>query len=245
MIRIKSIILCAGYATRLHPLTLDMPKPLLDIQGKPIIEHIISKIEEIDELDTIFIITNDRFFSKFEEWAHGFSCKKEIEIVNDNTNSNDDRLGAMGDIQFVIDNKKIDDDLMVIAGDNLFEFSLKDVMSLFKDSPVIALYDVGSVELAKKYGIVTIDSSGKIINFVEKPAEPESTLSSTGVYLYPKDTVKMISEFLSEGGSQDKTGSFLEWLYKKKAVYCYTSKEKWYDIGSFEELERARSEYNG
>lgn len=243
----KAILLAAGYATRLYPLTNNKPKPLLEVAGKPIIEHIISKISQIREVDKIFVVTNDKFFKNFQQWLDDFSSDKQIKIVNDNTLSNEDRLGAIGDINFVIEKEKIDDDLLVVAGDNLFEFSLADVVKLFKTkkSPAIALYDVKSRELAKKYGIVTIDPANKIIRFVEKPEKPESTLSSTGVYLYPKDTLNMISSYLGEGGSQDKTGSFLEWLYKRKDIYCYISKERWYDIGSFEELERARNEYNG
>ncbi len=243
----KAIVLAAGYATRLYPLTKDNPKPLLEVGKKPIIEYIISKIEEIHDIDRIVIITNNKFFPNFDEWAKKYSCSKQIKVINDNTKSNEDRLGAIGDIKFVIDKEKIDDDILVIAGDNLFEFSLTKMVDLFKKkkSPVIALYDVQSKELAKKYGIVTTDSNNKIINFVEKPANPESTLASTGVYLFPKNTLKLISEYLANRGSQDKTGSFLEWLYKKKDIYCCTFKEKWYDIGSFEELERARKEYNG
>ena len=241
----KAILLCAGYATRLYPLTKDRPKPLLDVAGKPIAEQIISKMETIDEIDEVFIITNNKFFSHFDKWAKKVNCGKKIKVINDNTTSNEDRLGAMGDINFVIEKEAIGDDLLIVAGDNLFEFPLSDVFAMFdeKKSPVIALYDVGSTDLAKKYGIVTVDDKNKIINFVEKPEKPESTLSSTGVYIYPKETVKLISKYMKEGGSKDKTGSFLEWLYKQEEIYCYISKDKWYDIGSFEELERARKEY--
>jgi len=242
---IKAIVLSAGYATRLYPLTKDKPKPLLEVAGKPIIEHIISKAEHIQEIDAIFVVTNNKFFLNFQRWANTVSCSKKIKVINDNTKSNEDRIGAIGDVKFAIEHENIEDDLLIVAGDNLFEFSLIDIVKLFKKkkNPVIALYDVKSYELAKKYGIVTVDTNKKVINFVEKPAKPESALSSTGVYLFPKDTLRYIFEYLGQGGSKDKTGSFLEWLYKRKDIYCYISKERWYDIGSFEELERARKEY--
>ena len=136
---------------------------------------------------------------------------------------------------------------MIIAGDNLFEFSLSKLINIFKEKnkSVIALYDVKDKKLAKEYGIVGIDKNNKLIGFEEKPAEPRSTLASTGVYLYPQNIVKLISQYIKEGNSPDKTGSFLVWLYKKRDVYCYTSKKRWYDIGSFEQLEEARKEYKG
>lgn len=240
----KAILLCAGYATRLYPLTKDKPKPLLEVGEKPIIEYIIRSLEEIPELKEVFIVTNDIFFGHFEKWLENFNSAKKIKIVNDRTRSNEDRLGAVGDINFVIDKEKIDDDILVIAGDNLFELSLNDVTNLFKKkkNSVIALYDVRDTELAKKYGIVAIDKDSKIIHFEEKPEKPKSTLASTGIYLYTKDTLKDIEEYIKKRNNADKPGSFLEWLYKRKDIYCFVSKKRWYDIGSFEQLEEARKQ---
>jgi len=242
----KSIVLAAGYATRLYPLTLNKPKPLLEIAEKPMVEHILSKIEEVDDVDEIFIVTNDKFYNNFVEWLKGYSSNKKIKIVNDMTKSNEDRLGSIGDVSFVIEKEDINDDTLVIAGDNLFEFSLKDVVNVFKKrkTTVVALYDVNDFELAKKYGIVSIDKNNKIIDFKEKPKKPESTLASTGVYIYPRNILKFIVEYAGKGES-DKTGNFLEWLYKKKDIYCYISDKRWYDIGSFEQLEEAKKEFMG
>jgi glucose-1-phosphate thymidylyltransferase len=241
----KAIILGAGYATRLYPLTKDKPKPLLEVKGKPIIEHIIAKIAEIELVDEVLIVTNDKFFRHFLEWNSSFSSSKKITIVNDRTTSNEDRLGSLGDIRYVLENMHIGDDIMVIAGDNLFEFSLNPLIDLYseKKGPIVALYDVGDPELAKLYGIVSIDSDSKIIDFQEKPDKPRSTLSSTGIYVYPKDTAEKLVSFTKDHDA-DKAGSFLEWLYKKQDIFCCVTQENWFDIGSLEQLEKARKEFS-
>ncbi|MBS3135838.1 nucleotidyltransferase family protein [Candidatus Woesearchaeota archaeon] len=242
----KAVILAAGYATRLYPLTKNTPKPLLNIRGKPILEYILDKLEEVKEVDEVFIITNRKFFMNFLKWHSGFKYKKKITIVNDQTDSNENRLGSLGDIKFVIENMKITDDLMVIAGDNLFEFSIKPMMELFKKrkSAIVALYDVKDMELATLYGIVTVDKNGKIVDFEEKPKNPKSTLASTGVYIYPKATARKLIEF-SKSHDADKAGNFLEWLYKKEGIYCHITSKRWFDIGSLEQLKHADKEFAG
>lgn len=238
--------MAAGYATRLYPLTENMPKPLLKVGEKSIIEHIIDKLDKSDVIDKIYIVTNGKFEKHFTEWANKFDAIKPIEIVNDNTKTNEDRLGALGDINYVIDTKKINSDLIVIAGDNIFEFSLMDIINLFEKikSSIIAVYDVNDFELAKKYGVVGVKNN-IVVNFEEKPAEPKSTLISTGIYLFPKKIIKLIKEYISEGNNPDKTGSFIEWLYKRDKVYAYVTHEPWYDIGDKEQLSRVREYYKG
>ena len=239
-----AIILAAGYATRLHPLTKDKPKPLLDVAGKPIIEHIMEKLGQIGDLDKIFIVTNDRFEKHFSEWLKDFDAKKPVEIINDRTSSNDDRLGALGDIHFAVTNKEIDDDIIAIAGDNLFELSLTDVYNFFKKrkSNVIVLHDVKDLELAKHYGIVEV-SDELVVNFEEKPISPKSTLASTGIYMFPKKTIELIKKYIAQGNNPDKTGNFIEWLHKREKVYSYITDKKWYDIGNLEQLEKANKHY--
>jgi glucose-1-phosphate thymidylyltransferase len=165
--------------------------------------------------------------------------------VNDRTKSNEDRLGSLGDIKYVVENMKVIDDVIIIAGDNLFEFSLDPIYSLYakKRKAAIALYDVQDMELAKHYGIVGIDSNNKIISFEEKPSKPKSTLSSTGVYIYPYSTIKQLIHFVENHGKMDKAGDFLEWLYKQDDVYCFVSNEKWYDIGTLDQLNKADKEF--
>ena len=239
-----AIILAAGYATRLYPLTENAPKPLLNVGGKPIIEHIIGKLSQVNSVNKIYIVTNDKFEQHFRKWLGNFDANKPIEVINDGTKSNEDRLGALGDIHHAISSKNIGNDLIVVAGDNLFEMSLADVANFFKKkkSNVIVLHDVKDAELAKHYGIVEL-KDGLIVNFEEKPMRPKSTLASTGIYFFPKKTIELIKKYVAQGNNTDKTGSFVEWLHKRDAVHAYVTDQKWYDIGSIEQLEKANKYY--
>lgn len=242
----KAIVLAAGYAVRLRPLTLNRPKPLLEVAGKSIIEYAINKLEELEIVDKIYIITNDKFSQNFGDWLINFNSKKPIEIVNDGTKSNDDRLGALGDIHYILNTKKISEDIIVIASDNIFDFSLQDVTNLFTKikSNIIVLHDVKDLELAKKYGVVAVEKN-VVVSFEEKPIRPRSTLISTGIYIFPKKTLPLIKEYVDQGNNPDKTGDFIGWLYKKDEVYSYSTDQVWYDIGSFEQLEKANKHYKG
>ena len=244
MIKIEAIILAAGYATRLYPLTENTPKPLLAVAGKPIIEHIVEKLEHITLINRIYVITNGKFEQHFKNWLAGFESGKAIEIINDGTNNNEDRLGALGDINFIINLKGIDDDFLVVAGDNLFEMPLSDVVNFFKKrkSNVIVLHDVLDFELAKHYGIVEV-RNGIVANFEEKPKSPKSTLASTGIYMFPKKTVELIKKYVAQGNNADKTGNFIEWLHKRDNVLSYVTDKRWYDIGTVEQLKKADREY--
>ena len=241
-----SIILVAGYATRLHPLTENTPKSLLKVAGKPIIEYIIGKLEELEIIDKIYIVTNDKFEKNFNEWLHNFNAKKSIEVINDGTKSNKGRLGALGDIHYTIKTKNIDDDIIIIAGDNLFELSLHEVVDIFqkKEHNVIVLHDVKDLGLAKNYGVVKVENN-IVVNFEEKPLKPKSTLVSTGIYLFPKKTLPLIKKYINQGNNPDKSGSFIEWLHKRDKVYAYVTDKAWYDIGSFEQLEEANKHFKG
>lgn len=242
-----AIILAAGYAIRLHPLTLNTPKPLLNVAGKPIIEHIIRKLEKVSAINKIYVVTNSKFENHFKEWLRSFNANNPIEIVNDGTVSNDTRLGALGDIHYAIVSKNIENDFIVVAGDNLFELSLDEVAAFFKkkQSNVIVLHDVRDTELARHYGVVEVDSRNVVVNFEEKPLSPKSTLASTGIYLFPKRTIELIKKYIDQGNSPDKTGNFIEWLHKRDIVHSYITDKKWFDIGSFEQLDKANKYYRG
>jgi len=241
-----AIVLAAGYATRLRPLTENTPKPLLKVAGKPIIEHLIKKLENISEIGKIYVVTNNKFEKHFRDWLKDLDASKPIEIINDGSKSNADRLGALGDIHFVINEKKIINDFIVVAGDNLFELSLLDVYNYFKKKKtnVIVLHDVEDWELAKHYGIVEVQNS-IVVNFEEKPVSPKSTLASTGIYLFPKKTIELIKKYIAQGNNPDKTGSFIEWLHKRDKVHSYVTDKRWYDIGNLEQLEKANKYYKG
>ncbi|MBW2968117.1 nucleotidyltransferase family protein [Candidatus Woesearchaeota archaeon] len=239
----KAVILAAGYATRLYPLTLNTPKPLLEVGKKRMVEHIIHKLEEIDELDEIHVVTNDKFYKNFLEWRREFPSRVNIFIHNDGTLTNEDRLGALGDLHFAIDKGGIDDDVIVVGGDNLFDFSLLGMVSLFraKKAPVVAARDLGDKSLlAKKFGTIEPDADNKILTFEEKPEEPKSSLAATAIYLYTADDIKELEKMKAAGNIPDNSGEFIAHLMKLKDTYCYPFSEHWYDVGGHEQLEEAR-----
>lgn len=242
--KIKAIIPAAGYATRLYPLTKNKPKALLDVKGKPIIEHIIKKVLELD-VNEIFIVTNARFHPKFLEWKKGFLCKVPLKLINDGTLTNETRLGQIGDIMLVMEKAKIDEDLIIVAGDNLFNFSLKPIYDFFmkKRTVVNGLYDVKSLDMAKQLGTAILDKNNKIIDFEEKSPKPKSTLASTGIYLIPKENIKLYSEYIDNGNPPDKMGYFMIWLMKNYELFGFVYKEKWFDIGWSEALEKTKKEF--
>ncbi len=240
----KAIILAAGYATRLYPLTLNKPKPLLPVAGKPIIEYILEKLALIEEIDKIYVVTNQKFITHFERWKEKFKISKEIKVLNDNTLSDEDKLGAIGDLKFVIEKEKLNDDLFVVGGDNLFQFDLLKFIDFFKKKgTVVALRDVKDKELAKKYGIVKLDTDSRIINFQEKPVAPTTTLAAICMYLFSQAELKQVKEYLKEGNNPDAPGYYIQWLHKKTAVYGFIFSEKWYDIGDLTQYKQANSSF--
>ena len=244
----KALILAAGYATRLYPLTLNQPKPLLKVGGKPIIEYILDKINPIEEIDIIYVVTNHKFKGHFDEWLSGYDSEKEIKIIDDGTLSNDDRLGAIGDINFVVKNERLDDDLIVVAGDNLFEFELTDLTKIQKEknASVMAVRDLKDPKLiAKKYGNIIEDREGRIADFEEKPENPKSSLAATATYLFSRSALKEIANCLNENPNLDAPGNFIKYLIKKQPVYTYTVEGGWFDIGSREQLIEADKKYGG
>lgn len=238
----KCIILCAGYGTRLYPLTLDRPKPLLPIAGRHILEHILIRIEKLDVIDEILIVTNDKFFDNFRDWKRKYSSTKPIKIINDKTKNEEDRLGAIGDIDFAIKQEKIDEDLLVIAGDNLFDFNLNLLFEFFKEknSSVVALYDIKDKnKAAKKYGVVELDKNNKIVNLEEKPEFPKTTLVSTGCYIFSKTGIEELEKCIERHEKPDNLGDFIKWLSKLKNIYGFIFNEDWFDIGNQEQLKKA------
>ncbi|MFH1612357.1 MAG: galactokinase [bacterium] len=241
----KALILCAGYATRLYPLTFNTPKHLLSIANKPMINYIIEKIQKIDEIDSIYLVTNEKFYHQFKDWAKTITSQKKIKILNDKTQYDSKKLGAIGDINFVIDKEKIKDDLLIIAGDNLFELDLKKFIDFFNQKGTsIGIYDVGekNIDLMKQYSEVELDAKNKVIFFTEKPKKPKTTLASICIYLFPKEKLKLIKQYLKEGHNPDQPGQYIEWLYKKEAIFGFITSEKWYDIGNLEQYKKANIE---
>ncbi|OYT41856.1 nucleoside-diphosphate-sugar pyrophosphorylase [Candidatus Pacearchaeota archaeon ex4484_26] len=245
----KAIILAAGYGTRLGKLGENKPKAFMEVGGKPIIDYIIEKVDKINEIDRIIIVTNNKFYSFFDEWKAKAPTEKSIEIINDNTNSNEQRLGAMGDLYFALekiygDVEKVNDDLLVLASDNLFDFNLEELIKQ-RGRNVVGIRQDKKENLKGKYGVIELDGQGKVIGFQEKPEQPKSEYASMGIYLFRKDTLPLLKKYKQEGRNMEGPGFFLEWLYKQKDVYGSPLKGKWYDIGSLEALEQAKKEFVG
>lgn len=232
----KCIILAAGYATRLYPLTKNQPKPLLKVGEKPILEHILEKVTKIRIIDEIFIVTNGKFYPSFLKWAEGFQCNKAIKIINDQTTTNDNRLGAIADLQFVIEKEELDEDIIVLAGDNLFEFELVDFVEYYQNikADCITTHELDHIEELKSSGVIEVDASGKVISFEEKPQHPRSNLAVPPFYIYQKETVPLIKQYIKEGNNPDAPGYFIPWLIAQKDVYAYKFKGLRYDIGTLE-----------
>ena len=242
----KILVLTAGYATRLYPLTLNTPKPLLEVGGKAMIDRILEKCAR-EDVDGIYVVTNGKFFRNFKAWAGTSKYKEKISVINDNTFTNETRLGAIKDIALAVDEKKIDDDLLVVAGDNLFEFDVKGFIGFGKrntDGITVALYDIKDIGSASRYGVVSVDKDNKVVEFEEKPKTPKSTLVSTGVYFIPKGKVGSIKKYISSPGTKpDQPGYYISWMAKFDKVYGLAFREDWYDIGDIESYRKADEEY--
>ncbi|MGH3105310.1 MAG: nucleotidyltransferase family protein [Gaiellaceae bacterium] len=233
------VVLAAGYATRLYPLTLDRPKPLLPVGAKPLVEHLLSSLAPIG-LDTIYVVTNSKFARHFRDWAATYP-DAEVTVIDDGTTDDAGKLGAIGDLDLVIARERLDDDLIVVAGDNLFSDSLEDFGRACRerDAPVLAVYDVGDLEAIRRYNAITVDADGRITYFEEKPERPTSTLTGIALYFYPRSALPLVRRYLAEGNNPDQPGRLVEWLYTRTPVYTWTVPGVWYDIGSHETLEEA------
>jgi glucose-1-phosphate thymidylyltransferase len=241
----KVLILAAGYATRLYPLTLTQPKPLLPVAGKPMIDFVLDNLAPIPGIDRVYVVTNDKFAGHFSRWAEAYRAAKtpslDFSIVNDGSTDDSNKLGAIGDLALVLERERLDDDLIVVAGDNLFSQSLAGFGDYCRaqSGPVLGVYDVGSLEQARKYGVVDVDAAGRITSFVEKPAEPASTLIGIALYYYPRAYLGHIRRYVAEGNNPDQPGRLVQWLYPQIPVMTWSVPGIWYDIGSKETLEEA------
>jgi len=240
----KALILAAGYALRLYPLTERQPKPLLQVGEKAIIDHILEKLEDIQEIKDVFVVTNDKFYGNFRQWQEEYKGSKNIMLINDGTESNEDRLGAIGDLHLVLQQQDLEEDLLVIAGDNLFGFSLRNFADFFnrEKSSIVAFHDLKDLEKIKgKYGVGVL-SGHRLVEFEEKPWQPASTLVSTACYLFTAADLKLISAFVQQGKA-DAPGYLIRWLLEKSTVKGFVFDEPWFDVGSFESLREAEEVY--
>jgi len=246
----NALILAAGYATRLYPLTLNKAKPLLEVGGKPIIEWLLGNLVSVPGLQTVYVVTNNRFANDFQNWANGYQERHRgirIKIINDGSTNDGDKLGAIGDIHLVLTRENLaNDDLLIIAGDNLFEQPLIDFITVARNWPAaVAVHDIGDLEAMKKYGTVTINKKAVITNCEEKPKAPKSTLAAVALYYYSREVLPLFTTYLADGNNPDQPGLFVQWLYTRKPVGTFEIKGRWLDIGSKETLEVADKIFSG
>ena len=251
-IKMKTLILAAGYATRLYPLTREYPKPLLTIGKRPIIDLIIDKQKAMASINEIIVVTNTKFMPIFKLWKATLAittlgAKKKVTLVDDLTRSHAERRGAIGDLSFAIDKKHLKEDLLVIGGDNLFEGDLKYFLSFARSKRpyvVMGVYDIEKKGKAKHYGVVQLNRMKRIINFQEKPKEPKSTLVAMCLYYFPKEALERVKEYLRlKSDKHDATGFFIEWLRKQEPIYGFEFKGHWYDIGYHDSYSEAREKF--
>jgi glucose-1-phosphate thymidylyltransferase len=240
----NALILAAGYATRLYPLTRNKAKPLLEVAGKPMIGWVLDNLAPIPQLERVYVVTNRKFVKDFQSWADGYRQKKpkfSIEIINDGSTDDSDKLGAIGDICLAITRHDLaNDDLIVVAGDNLFSESLADFARAAKTSEaMLATYDVGDLEAIKKYSSITTDPGGVITQFEEKPPEPKNTMAGIALYYFSREVVPLFTTYIAAGNNPDQPGRFIQWLYQRKPVKTHQIKGTWFDIGSKETLDEA------
>jgi glucose-1-phosphate thymidylyltransferase len=243
----KVLILAAGYGTRLYPIITDTPKPLLLIADKPLIDYALDNIRKIADLKEVIVVTNQKFAQNLERWAEMHAAfPAPVRVVNDGTTTPENRLGSVGDIQFVLKQQPLQDDLLVIGGDNLFDFRLDAFVDFARQkspSVSIGLFDIKHKEEATKFGVVAIDAKGGVASFEEKPAQPKTSLIAMCVYYFPQETLGLVAQYLRETNKPDKAGDYIRWLVEKNSVFGYQFQGKWYDIGSLESYHEAQKQF--
>lgn len=236
------ILLAAGYATRLYPLTKDKPKALLRLGSKTILDMVMEKISEINEIDNVYIVTNHIFAELFRKWADSYAGRLNVSVIDDGTTSNDNRLGAIGDMHYVIRQKNINNDIFVLASDNAFRFSLTDMIKLFYSSgcDTISAHYIEDLETLKSMGVLRLDENNFVTEFTEKPPKPQSHYGAPPFYAYRKETLGLIDRYLEEGNNPDAPGHFIPWLITKTKVKAFTFDEMIIDIGTPAAYEEAQ-----
>ncbi len=236
----KAIILAAGYATRLYPLTKDQPKPLLKIADKAIVEYLLEKFRAFPALDEVFVVTNEKFAKVFQTWASEVEEQGNypfaLTIVNDRTTSNETRLGAIADIQFVIDAHRIDDDLLVAAGDNIFQFDFANLYQFFlsKQSDVIVAQELNDPERLRTRGVVQFDNDFRVTGFEEKPDAPKSNFVCPALYIHRRESIGRYQSYLQDNNNPDAPGFFIKWLHQKTPVFAFVMPKPAIDIGTLD-----------
>ncbi len=243
----KALILSAGFATRMYPLTLNQAKPLLEIGGKPMLTWLSDSLLQIPEVDELIIIGNEKFNEQFEAWGASYKSRAKVSVLNDGSTDDSNKLGAIGDMNFALRWVPEGEDFLVVAGDNLFEFNPADFYAEFKKhrQPLIVVREIESRGARSRYNEVTINDEGIVTNFREKPPDPQTNIAAICFYFFPPEVKGMIKQYLDEGNNPDAPGYFIQWLVKQTPVRAVRFSTPWFDIGNLETLEEARARYKG
>ena len=241
----KCLILAAGYATRLYPLTENFPKPLLDVGGKTILDWLVDDIDTLGVIDEYVVISNHKFAQHFDAWAA--TKAQKVTVVDDGTDSNETRLGAVRDIAFAIDSLGLDDDMLVIAGDNVLDFSLTRFIAYAqgKKTSCVMRYFEGEKSKLSKSGVLEIDGNDRVVGMEEKPAEPKSNWCCPPFYFYVREDARRVGDGIAAGCGVDAPGSYIAWLCRETAVHAMVMPGSRYDIGNLESYRAVQAQYRG
>jgi len=246
-----AILLAGGYATRLYPLTLDRPKALLPVGGRAIVDHIMARLEACDELERLFLVTNEKFVGDFTRWAEQRPAGKALRILSDGTDSNETRLGAIGDVKFVLDHADVraEEGAYVLGTDNLAEFDITAIIPLAKSRGGSAIFAarIRDPKRLRRMGVVVLDEGERVVDFEEKPEHPKTNLAVPPFYAYSPDALRLLPRYLEEGNNPDAPGHYIAWLIHRSPVYACLTDRSVRDIGTPEsyravcrEFERAQ-----
>ena len=244
----RAIVLAAGFATRLHPLTRDRAKPLLDVCGRPVLSWLCDKIAGVSGLSELAIVGNGRFFPQLEGWRAGYACPLPVHLIDDGTQNNEHRLGGIGDLALALKSRPSDDEgYLVAAGDNLIEFDLQPHAAAFRrhGQTLLLVRAIDGPVPPRRHGEVVVDAQDRIVAFREKPEQPRSPLASLCLYFFPPAVLGWVRDYLAGGGNPDAPGHFLAWLVPRQPVHAARIQVRLFDIGYLEALERARREFRG
>ena len=241
----KCLILAAGYATRLYPLTENFPKPLLEVGGKTILDWLVDDIDTAGVVDEYIVVSNHRFAPHFTRWAA--EKQQRITVVDDGTSTNETRLGAVKDVQFAIEQLGLEDDLLVIAGDNVLDFSLTRFIAyaLEKGTSCVMRYHEPEEAKLRKSGVALVDGNDLILSMEEKPAQPKSHWATPPFYYYTREDVARVAEGIAQGCGTDAPGSYIAWLCTQAPVHSMQMPGSRYDVGSLESYEQVQRTYRG
>ena len=237
----KNIVIAAGYATRLGELTKNFPKPLLKIGENTILGRMLDDIDRISEIDEHIIITNHKFANIFEEWASTQSYKKPITIVDDGTETNETRLGAVCDLLFAMDKLKINDDILVVAADNILFFSFQEFVDFAKqkDTSCIMCHEQSNIEKLQRTGVIVLDDNDKVLNMEEKPQEPRSHLAVPPFYIYLKKDLDKVRHSVENGCGKDAPGNLAHYMVEQVEMHAWKMTAGRFDIGSLDTYKEA------